>query len=388
MEKIKVLYIMHSTMMAGATISFVNMVNGLVDKGIEPIIAYPDDSKDLEVIEFFENKGIKCYSIPVAESVYPCFSFGLKHIILFIPKQLYLILQKKKSFIQLEKIVKETTPDIIHSNVGVIHEGHTVAQKYKIPHCWHLREYQDKDFDWRIFPTKQYFISALKHSNVITITKKLMEHFHLQNSKTACVIYNGVLHENEKEYIKDKEKYFLCASRISPEKGIDEVLRSFAEFCKINGDYKLLIAGFCQDNNYMIELQELVNKLGVSDKIDFLGYLDNSEIVNLMSKASALIVASKNEAFGRMTAETLFKGCLVIGRNTGGTKEILEHTNGGWLYDNQDELTKYMFEAVSIANTEQYTDKIINAQKIAIDSYSIEQNVNKVHDLYNEILSK
>ena len=43
-------------------------------------------------------------------------------------------------------------PDIIHTNTGVIHEGLKVAKRLKIPHVWHLREYQDKDFNWEAFP--------------------------------------------------------------------------------------------------------------------------------------------------------------------------------------------------------------------------------------------
>ena len=44
-----------------------------------------------------------------------------------------------------------------------------------------------------------------------------------------------------------------------------------------------------------------------------------------MSKALALFVPSSFEGFGFITVEAMFCGCLVIGRNTGGTKEQFDN---------------------------------------------------------------
>jgi len=382
----KVLYIIHSTIMGGATISFLNMIEELKkEKDIIPYVVYPTSSENHQLIDRLKELRINYYSTRVVMSIYPSIK-NLKDILLFPLKIAKLFVGKLLSYIQLKSVIVKFSPDIIHTNTGVVHEGATVARKLKIPHCWHIREYQDKDFNWKIFPAKQQFISVLMRDNVITITKDLTKHFQLQNHKNARVIYNGVLYENEKIYIHEKEKYFLCASRISPEKKIEGTIQAFAEFCKTNSDYKLLIAGFCTGNEYMIELQRLVDNLGLTSRVKFLGYKNKCEIAQLMSNACALIVSSQYEAFGRMTAESLIYGCLVIGRNTGGTKEILETTDGGWLYNNQDELTKFMSDIVNLVNTEQYKQKIITAQNMAVSLYSIEQNANAIYSLYNKLI--
>lgn len=382
----KVLYIIHSTLMEGSAISFLNMIDGLIkEKNIIPYVVYPNRMENGQLIEKLKGLGISCYSTRIAWSIYPNVK-SLKDIFLFPLRTTKLLIKKYVSYTQLKSIIIKLSPDIIHTNTGVVHEGAIAAKKLKMPHCWHIREYQDKCMNWKIFPTKQQFILSLKYNNVIAISKDLIQHFQLQSSKNVHVIYNGVLHESEKIYIHEKEKYFLCASRISHEKRIEEMIQSFAEFCKINNDYKLLIAGFCFDDTYMIKLQRLISSLELVNKVEFLGYKNKHEIIRLMSKACALIVASRHEGFGRMTAEALICGCMVIGHNTGGTKEILEHTNGGWLYNNQNELTKYMFDAVTLVNTEQYNHKITRAQNIAVSSYSIEQNVDKIYNLYNKLI--
>jgi glycosyltransferase involved in cell wall biosynthesis len=274
-------------------------------------------------------------------------------------------------------------PDIIHTNVGVVHEGYKIAKKYKIPHCWHLREYQDKDFNLIIYPTKNSFVTKLKQSCVITITHDIQKHFNLESYSNATTIYNGILPASCIACEPVKEKYFLCASRISPEKGHVEVINAFAKFCKHNSDYKLIIAGF-GETFYIDELKNLAKEKNCIDKIEFTGYCEN--IYGLMKKATALIVASQYEGFGRMTAEASFCGCLAIGNNTGGTKEILEYTGGGILYSGEEELINSMSETINMLNSSAYSTKVLDAQKRAVERYSIEQNIEKIYHLYNFLI--
>lgn len=44
-----------------------------------------------------------------------------------------------------------------------------------------------------------------------------------------------------------------------------------------------------------------------------------------MSKAQALIVASRFEGFGFITTEAMWNDCLVIGKNIAGTKEQFDN---------------------------------------------------------------
>ena len=105
-----------------------------------------------------------------------------------------------------------------------------------------------------------------------------------------------------------------------------------------------------------------------------------------MKKAKALIVASYNEGFGRMTAEASFSGCLVIGRNTGGTKEILDET-GGLRFNDNIELYNCMIKATNM-NELEYKDIVSRAQNKAKEMYSIENNVEGVCEFYHSIMKE
>ena len=104
-----------------------------------------------------------------------------------------------------------------------------------------------------------------------------------------------------------------------------------------------------------------------------------------MSRAKALIVSSKFEGFGRMTAEAILSGCVVIGRNTGGTKEIISQT-GGYMFSNHKELVQSMIDVANL-NSQEYNVSISQAQNIARNLFTCEQNIKNTLALYNKIVS-
>lgn len=104
-----------------------------------------------------------------------------------------------------------------------------------------------------------------------------------------------------------------------------------------------------------------------------------------MKYAKALIVPSISEAFGRVTAEGLFAGCIVIGRNTAGTKEILSENNIGLLFNDNQELLYYLTD-VEIKTPAYFKDMVIKGQQVASTLYSNEASIENIMCFYNQIL--
>ena len=387
----KVLYIINSVSMAGATISFINMVKELLKYGVKPIIVIPNTCSLMEESAFlkhFDGLAIKVFKMPVVSLEFKKIHslFSLRTNLYICKKFLLAKLRGLKSYESLKTIIVQEKPDVIHTNVGPIHVGFHLSQKYNIPHVWHLREYQDLDFDWKIQPTKRIFERMLSMSSVITITKDIFSHFNLDNNPWASVIYNGIFYENNAGYNDKKENYFLICSRISPEKGISDALEAFCLFCKSNADYKMKVLGKVDsDNSYYKDLIAILERNNCVDRVEFLGY--KADVKPYMKKAKALVVASHHEGFGRMTAEACFMGCIVIGRDTSGTKEILDYT-GGVKYDGSiDDLYQKMVY-VSKMNKAEYTSIAVKAMDKAKRKYSIESNAKSIFELYCKLLNK
>lgn len=370
-----VLFILHTTKMDGSSLSFFNLVKGLKGNGVHVMAVGPRQNYGL--VDRLQEIGIHYYGVNVAESIYP------HNGLLFLPKCFNLLRRKYLSYKEILNISRNLSPDIIHTNVGTIHEGYKVSKTLGVPHVWHLREYQDKDFGWSIFPCKKSFISRLKRSFVITISHDIRNYFGLQYYSKSKTIYNGIFNNEDLHFYPKKEKYFLCCSRISKEKGHDSVILAFSVFLKSNPDYKLKVLGD-GSQEYIEYLKNMSINCGCSESIEWLGY--QKDVLSYMNKATALIVASHFEGFGRMTAEACFAGCLVIGRNSGGTREILAET-GGFLFDDNDGLISSM-QRVSHLAVEQYEKKALYARYKAKKLYSIDINLERIHDFYKEILSK
>lgn len=380
----KVMYIIHTWKLDGSSISLLNLIEGIRLSNIDVVVVHPKPNKnDAPLINKLTSMGCKCIATKMTLSINHLEKNGWGYI-KFIIKHLLIAYRKIVPFKELSLIVNKEKPDIIHTNTGVVHEGFWVSKKYNIPHVWHLREYQTKDFSHFIFPSKYIFSKMLKKSYSICISKDIQKYFELDNTKESLVIYNPALSNSLSEEQYDKQNYFLVANRLSPEKGIKDILEAFATFLKEKNYYKLLLLGMGAEV-YIKDLKKICNKLNIRPFVEFLGYRE--DVYDFMRKAKALIVGSFYEGFGRMTAEANMLGIPVIGRNTGGTKEILELTKGGFLFDTVEEMAKYM-EEISSKTDYEICEFMAKPRQIAIDSFSTEQHVKKVLNLYNSIKKK
>ena len=367
----KVLYVLHSTEMSGATISFLNMVRGICQKGYSVVIVIP--CEDSVIRSAINEIGGRCVLSKMVSSACPTNSTLIDLLKIWV--------LKLWSFASMMRIVLIEHPDIIHTNTGVIHETFWISRILGYPHVWHLREYQDCDFNWKIIPSKVFFEKCLQKSFVVSITSDIHRHFGLKEGFKHRVIYNGILPKTFSSLQPQKEKYFLCSSRVSPEKGLEDVVVCFAHFYKTHPDYRLIILGFGEEW-YISYLKNLCKDLCCKEAVLFLGF--QKDITSYMKSAKALIVGSYYEGFGRMTAEAAFCGCVVIGRNTGGTKEIMDVT-GGFPFITREDLLEQM-ERVSLMDTSDYCKHASFAQEKAIAMYSNENNVELIDKFYNDIL--
>jgi|LSQX01.2.fsa_nt_gb glycosyltransferase involved in cell wall biosynthesis len=386
----KLLYISHSSEIQGSGRALLNIIQEMIQKGIQVKVIIPKASG-----EFFEeiNKLNIEYSVqPVVSWIWPRLK-TFRDYLLFPYRFVRLITKSLFFYNSLSKKVKSYQPDIIHTNVGVVHIGHFVAKKLNIPHVWHNREYQDLDFGWKPFPSKRSFFKKLHDLNnhPIEITKGVYNHHNMELNENATIIYDGVFDGTIVNSIElNKSKYFLFVGSISEGKGTTEAVNAFISISKQFPDYELWIAGG-GSKSIIDELKSKIIIAGCSEKVHFLGY--RKDIYKLMSKATALIVPSRFEGFGFITAEAMYNGCLVIGKNNAGTKEQFD--NGlnlsgeeiGIRYNTTEELISIM-QNLCGKGIEAYHKTIELAQKTVIELYSTQKNANEIYNYYKKILNK
>lgn len=374
----KILYIISGTNLGGATFSFLTLLEKGIEQGNSVVVIIPDRRK--EFADILENMKVAYHVVPMTFNSWPPY-LGKRRIFEFLK----LLLKGRRNQLRLRKavasIIRLEKPDIVHTNVSPIDIGYFAAKATKVPHIWHIREYCDRDFNIKMFPCKRIFQRHLRRGYSICITKDLQRYNKLTGLSTSFVIYNGVRRENDIFYNEEKAHYFLCASRISPEKDQLRTIRVFSTFVESNPDWRLIILGDGADW-YIEQCKHEAELLHIENYVLFAGFTNNVD--EYMRNASALLVASPSEGFGRMTAEAVFSGCIVIGFNGAGTKEVLEQT-GGFLWNTDNEYLEAM-KTVASMTTNKYKELALFAQNKARQLFSIESYVKSVFSLYDSIL--
>lgn len=376
----KVLYIAHSSGLQGAGYALINILKGVIRHGIEPVLLLPQQGPISDVAK---KLGIKCYYHKCYNSTYPAFN-NIKDYILFPIRLLFTCLTNYLAQRNLERITRIEKPDLIHSNTGVIRFGAKVAKKHKIPHIWHIREYQTLDFNWIPIGGIKYQkkLYSEKNNHCISITKDVFNYFQLDNSKDV-VIYDGVFSEDIKRPIISKGNYFLFVGCLKVGKGILDVIDAFDKVAnELPSDIELWLAG-----NDEVNIKNVIQKTACPQKIKYLGF--RKDVYELMANAKALIVPSMNEGFGFITAEAMLNHCLVIGRNTGGTKEQFD--NGvrqtgkeiGLRFSTNQELSNIINVVANSDND--YIDLIARAHKVVLSLYRTDINIENLIDYYSQV---
>ena len=317
-----------------------------------------------------------------------------KNVWNYITRPIYAIkLRNKKKYFarQVIELSRENKIDIIHTNSSAFQFGFAAAQLLKIPHIWHLREYQSLDFGHSHAYSFSYLKKLLRTPGNfnIAITQGIYNFYQLKE-KNSTIIYDGVLKQNYKPENHPKEPFFLFVGRIVKEKGIFFLLNSYKNYRQKGGTFKLIFAGNCSSKTKQ-KIDRLIKKAGIHNYIIFKGALATNQIYDLMNRAMALIVPSPFEAFGLITAEAMFNKCLVIGRDTAGTKEQFDNGQKkqnqeiALRFTNEQQLTTHLISMEQ--NGPSYYNKTTQQAYDSVSTlYSIENNAKQIKLLYTTVL--
>jgi glycosyltransferase involved in cell wall biosynthesis len=124
------------------------------------------------------------------------------------------------------------------------------------------------------------------------------------------------------------KRFLLFLSRIHPKKGIDLLIEAFAQSGKGQPDLQLVIAGPDQVG-LQKELQQLAEKLGIANKISWVGMLSGDMKWGAYLAADAFILPSHQENFGIVVAEALSCALPVLISNKVNIWREIEQDNAG-----------------------------------------------------------
>ena len=388
----RVVYISHTSKATdGSSKALIYLAQTMRDKGVDILVILPRPG---DLYQELQAKGIRCIILHwnFRVSVYPWSQTKLDKFLLF-PRLIGRVIINSLATLQLINLLNNNRPDLIHTNSSVTSIGYYVAKFLNIPHIWHIREYGALNFQtFYYYPTFKHQKSRYKKRNsyTICITKDIQRYNALLNHVNSTVIYDGVLPANAIDYIPHKKPYFLYVGRLEHIKGILPLIDAYANYCQTHpSPLPLYIAGSGNPKYTELVKTKLLD-YGIEHQVQLLGMIDN--VLPYYKGAKALIVPSLFEGFGFITAEAMFSGCLVIGKDVAGTKEQFDN---GLELSGEDIALRYTTEAQLVQHltdvtnnpSEQYESMILRGQKVVRQLYTSEQHVKRVYDLYKRIIT-
>ncbi len=172
----------------------------------------------------------------------------------------------------------------------------------------------------------------------------------------------------------------LMIGRLTKEKGFKTAIRAFTLLK--SSAARLLIAGSGDERS---SLEQLVSHLGLESSVEFIGALDKSEVPALINRATLVIVPSYFESFGLVALEAMQMGRPVIASNVGGLSEIILHEETGLLIPPHNPSALSVAIRFLLEHPEMAIAMGIKGRKRAIETFTLEQNVQRYEAAYREL---
>jgi len=128
----------------------------------------------------------------------------------------------------------------------------------------------------------------------------------------------------------------LCVARQDASeryKGFEQIFHALALLKPTYPDIHLNLIG---QGNDQPRLKDVVVELGISQQVTFWGALSNEDLAAAYATCDVFTMPSKKEGFGIVFLEAMRWGKPCIGGNHGGTPDVIEHGQSGFLVGDED----------------------------------------------------
>jgi glycosyltransferase involved in cell wall biosynthesis len=125
----------------------------------------------------------------------------------------------------------------------------------------------------------------------------------------------------------------LCVGWISPRKNTLSSVRAFGKAIAAGCKGTLVIAGSAPDPEYLVQIKQEIEILGIAGQVEFLGHVGHDRLATELSLASVFLLPSLQENAPMAIAEAMAVGVPVVASNRCGMPYMIDHGTNGFLVD-------------------------------------------------------
>ncbi len=217
---------------------------------------------------------------------------------------------------------------------------------------------------WRDYIIKNFHISSSK----ITTTHEAVDPIFIEKLKNLNLI------QNSKFKIQN---YLIYTGNLYPHKNINIIIEALKKIPEIN--LKII----CSRNYFTQRIEDLLKKYKMTSRVDFLGYIPDTEFKQIYHQALALVHPSLMEGFSLTGLEAMALGCPVISSNSSCLPEIYQNSVLYFDPKNSDQL---VWQIKKLQNNQKLRQKLIKFGYKQVQKYSWDKTAKQTMAVYNSII--
>lgn len=197
-------------------------------------------------------------------------------------------------------------------------------------------------------------------------------------AKSPIVVHNSI---NTKVFNISKSPRLYVTSIFNLDENVIKIkrgenfIRSITTVLHVFPDQKFIIIG--SKNNAYQRLQKLTVELGIEGNVDFIGSIDNSEVVKWLQSSKVYVQISDTETFGVAVAEAMSCGTPVVVSKQGALPEVVGDLGVYVDHNDCESVASGIIDLLEISDKELH-DFGFKARNRIVDNYSYENRKAKI----------
>lgn len=341
-ERPAVLFVLSTNDRYGACLSMLDLIAGMPSRGYRPLVALKTPG---DLGELLDRAGVPWFPIQAKRWI------GRRRSPLRRIRQRIEDLGTARS---VARLAASHDVRLVHSNTLSSPVGAFVASRVGVPHLWHMREAVDTEEGSTFVYGHQSSARLIgKASRVVACSQYLVEQTaRYADPQNLRLLYDGFLdarkaHEPLPERTPlspDRTLRLLIVAKLNVRKGHRDVFGALALLRRQGIDARLTVLGDGKAN-FIHGLKNLAQSLGVSEAIDWVGYVDPAPYY---ASCDVSLMCGPREPLARVSVESQAAGVPSIAVRSGGLPEVVQDGVTGWLYreGSSDDLADRILAAV------------------------------------------
>jgi glycosyltransferase involved in cell wall biosynthesis len=177
-----------------------------------------------------------------------------------------------------------------------------------------------------------------------------------------------------------RRKQVVAVGRLTWQKGYDDLLRAMAEVLTSLPDYRLVIVG---DGELKPRLSALAQELGLGDRVDFAGMVDQPTLVGILRSSELFVMSSVSEGFPKALIEAMACGLPVVVTDTGACAAVASNCGVVVAPGRPEALAEAI---LSILGDPEHREACGQRARVDAGRYGWERHVEEVRIIYERVL--